>query len=96
MAFEWDERKNVRNFEVHGISFEDAPRIFGSPALEFPVVEFKDERRDYGEDRMIALGKHGPDLIAVVYTWRGRNRRIISARRASGSERKEYQTLFEP
>jgi uncharacterized DUF497 family protein len=33
-------------------------------------------------------------IIAVVFTWRGEARRLISARRARGDERQDYQDIF--
>ena len=40
-------------------------------------VEWIDDRQDYGEVRIIAIGAVGPDILTVVYTWRGNRRRII-------------------
>jgi len=86
MAFEWDTAKNVANIAKHGIDFEDAIRIF-----EGPVLESLDNRREYGEVRIIALGAVNGRELAVVYTMRGEDRRIISARRAHSRERKAYR-----
>jgi uncharacterized protein (DUF4415 family)/uncharacterized DUF497 family protein len=51
MAFESDAAKNTANFAKHGIDFQDAVRIF-----EGPVLEKIDRRRDYGEERIAAVG----------------------------------------
>lgn len=83
--FEWDEAKNVRNIEKHGVSFELAARIFEGPILEAP-----DDRRDYGEDRLIALDAVEGRVLAIVYTWRDERRRIISARKGNKDEREAY------
>lgn len=85
MAFEWDEHKRRTNLAKHGIDFETACRIFERPTLEFPDV-----RRDYGEERIGAYGEAGGEILLVVYTRRGLNRRIISARKAGTNERKAY------
>jgi uncharacterized DUF497 family protein len=89
MAFEWDAAKNAANIARHGIDFEDAIRIF-----EGPVLESTDERRDYGEVRIIAFGVVDNFELAVVYTMRGGRRRIISARRAHRRERKTYREVY--
>ena len=88
-GFEWDEDKNAANIVRHGIDFDDAIRIFDGS-----VLEKMDDRHGYGEVRMVAIGiAYGRELF-VVYTWRGDNRRIISARRANRHERQAYyQTL---
>jgi uncharacterized protein len=86
MVFEWDAAKNAANLEKHGIDFEDAIGIFDGPVLEQP-----DDRRDYGEQRIVAFGVVEDRELAVVYTIRGTHRRIISARRADRNERKEYR-----
>jgi uncharacterized protein len=85
MEFEWDEEKAALNIKRHGIDFEFAKLIFAGPVLEGP-----DDRMDYDEDRVIAIGIVDSLEIVVVYTWRGETRRLISARRANGKERKDY------
>jgi uncharacterized protein len=85
MEFEWDAAKNAVNIAKHGIDFEDAIRIF-----ERPVLEKVDDRRNYGEVRIIAVGAVDDRELAIVYTLRGERRRIISARRAHSHERKAY------
>ena len=51
MNFNWDRRKNRTNLACHGITFEDAIRIF-----EGPTLEKVDDRFDYGETRVYAIG----------------------------------------
>lgn len=89
MEFEWDEIKNFKNIEKHGIDFTDAALIF-----EYPVMEFEDNRKDYGEKRFCAIGILKGLEIAVVYTKRGQRIRLISARRAHSHERKHYYSLY--
>jgi uncharacterized DUF497 family protein len=80
MRYSWDEEKNRRNLELHGIAFEDAARIF-----EGPTLESVDDRFDYGECRVYAIG------LVNGHTDRNRNeRRIISAWRAEPHERRQY------
>ena len=89
MEFEWDEQKNERNRAKHGVSFEEATRIFGHP-----VVAEEDTRRDYGERRFIAYGETEGHILTVVFTWREERLRIISARRANHHERGTYQAVY--
>jgi uncharacterized protein len=86
MRYTWSSEKNRRNIERHGIAFEDAMRIF-----EGPTVEKVDDRFDYGETRVYAIGLVNGLEITVVYTDRGHDeRRIISAWRAEPHERRYY------
>ena len=85
MGYEWDEAKRQSNIEKHGIDFADAVKIFD----EFAVSR-QDTRADYGELRFLATGMLEGREISVVYTPRGENTRIISARRARVEERKLY------
>ena len=89
MDFEWDSMKNQRNIEKHGIDFANAVRIF-----ENPTFEVVDNRRAYGEKRVVAMGTVDDIILYVVYTTRGGNRRIISARRANRRERRTYREGF--
>jgi uncharacterized protein len=89
MGFGWDAAKNRANVAKHGIDFADAVRIFDGLALELPDI-----RRDYGERRLIAYGAVENREIVVVYSARGNNRRIISARRAHRNERKAYRQEY--
>ena len=85
MLFEWDEAKSRRNLNERGFGFEYAARIFLSPTLER-----LDNRREYGEVRIQAIGR-----VFVVYTDRGDARHIISARLASRKERRLWQSFAE-
>lgn len=88
--FEWDNDKALRNLEKHGIDFLDAARIFLGPTVERP-----DDRFHYDEERTIALGEMGGEVLMVVYTLRDDVVRIISARRANRHDRERYyQTIF--
>jgi uncharacterized DUF497 family protein len=90
-GFEWDEAKNLSNQKKHGISFEDAARVFGDPLM----VLFPDETTE-GEERWRALGQvGGVAVIMVAHTYRNRDGhekiRIISARMATRHERQAYE-----
>ena len=85
MGFEWDERKRESNLLIHGVDFIDVLPVFDGATLE--IV---DDRFNYGETRIRCLGEIEGRVYAVVYTWRGVNRRIISARKANARERRTY------
>jgi len=89
MPFDWDAAKNTANLAKQGIDFRDVVRIF-----EGPVLERIDDRKDYGEIRVIAFGVVEGHELAVVYTPRSEVRRVISARRAHSSERKAYRETY--
>ena len=86
MELEWDERKRRLNLTKHGIDFAALEPMFAGDLLEGD-----DDRQDYRERRIKAIGELNGVVLSVVYTWRGDRRRLISARRARADERKEYQ-----
>ena len=91
MRFSWDAPKSSRNLRERGVDFEFATQIFDARTLERV-----DSRRDYGERRMIALGKGQDIALTVVYADRAEvggeiDRRIISARKSSRREREAYK-----
>ncbi len=89
--FEWDEAKNLSNQKKHGISFEDAARVFGDPFMFLLSNGYED-----GEERWRAYGRiGGTAIIMTAHTYRTRSGqekiRIISARLATRYERKKYE-----
>lgn len=88
LTFEWDAAKAASNLAKHGVHFEEAATVFGDPL----AVTIFDPVHSQAEHRFIILGQsHLDKLLVVVHTERGDNIRIISARRASGRERKQYE-----
>ena len=86
----WDRRKNRKNIERHGIAFEDAIGIFDGPTLEKV-----DDRFDYGEIRVYAIGVVKGLEVTVIYTDASETeRRIISAWRSERHERAAYWQSF--
>jgi uncharacterized DUF497 family protein len=86
MHYTWDKRKDRRNRQLHGIAFADAIRIF-----EGPTLDQVDDRFDYGEERVYAIGTVNGLEITVVYSDRTNDeRRIISAWRSEPHERRQY------
>jgi len=86
MNFDWDEDKNKSNQEKHGIDFNDAKEVFKDENSKVSP----DLRIDYGEKRWKIIGKIYGSIISVIYTIREKTTRIISARKTSRNERKEY------
>lgn len=89
MEFEWDREKSDRNGTERGLPFELALLLFDNP-----VLWSADERREYGEIRIRAVGVVGDRLLHCVYTDRGKVRRIISLRHASRKERDAYRATY--
>ena len=87
----WDDEKNRANLDRHGLAFEDAVRIF-----EGPTLEKIDDRFDYGEVRIYAIGLVNGLEVTVIYTDNENDeRRIISAWRAEPHERRAYWQSIE-
>ena len=84
MRFEWDPRKDEQNRRKHGLSFEQASKLFTGGA---DFLELFDPDHSDDEDRFIAIGPVDTDVIVVIYTERDEDRiRIISARIATRKE----------
>ena len=89
LRFEWDTTKAASNWRKHRVRFEDAMLVFADPDA---VAE---EDRSSEEIRWRILGWSGTAvLLLVVYTSREESAdeiiRVISARKATGKERKGY------
>ena len=88
LSFEWDVRKAQTNRTKHGVDFEEATTVFSDPLS----VTIPDLAHSQTEPRFIILGRsHRQRLLVVVHTERRDNIRLISARRASRRERKDYE-----
>lgn len=90
MEFEWDEKKNLSNFRKHGIWFEEAQTIWADESSS----EFFDPEHRESEARFIRVGHSSVHrLLLVVFCERsgGDIMRLISARRATESERRQHE-----
>ncbi|MCL2055411.1 MAG: BrnT family toxin [Oscillospiraceae bacterium] len=92
MIFEWDENKNLSNYEKHKVTFEDAATVFEDSF----ALYFYDDIHSINEDRFIIIGiaESIDRELYVCYCLRGKNdeiTRIISARKATKSEIKLYE-----
>jgi len=88
LQFEWDEVKAVTNLRKHGVSFEEAITAFG----DLNTITIFDVKHSEAEDRLINVGLSASGrLLVVVYTERAPRIRIISCRRATTAERRQYE-----
>ena len=88
MELEWDGDKAALNLQKHGVSFEDAALVFYDQGR----IESCDDREDYSEERWATIGTAYSAVLYVVYTVRREETvRLISARKANASERKQYR-----
>ena len=86
MTYQWDNGKATANLRKHGIDFADAVSVFSDDL----AITIPDERFD--EERFITVGMDAfGRVLVVVYTWRGNEIRLISARKATRPERKQYE-----
>lgn len=85
-SVEWDARKAQANLKKHGVAFADAVSALEDERALTIADDHEDEKR-FVTLGMDALGR----LLVVVHTYRGEAVRIISARRATARERKEYE-----
>jgi len=88
LSFEWDENKAKSNIIKHGVTFEEASTVFQDQlSLTIP-----DPAHSQFELRSIVIGmSQSGKLLVVVHTERGDNIRIISARKVTRRERKNYE-----
>jgi uncharacterized DUF497 family protein len=83
---EWDGRKAAANRKKHGVDFADAVTALHDEM----ALTIRDESTD--EERFVTTGTDALGcVLVVVYTWREERLRVISARRATARERRQYE-----
>ena len=87
--YEWDEAKREANLRKHGFDFDDADIVLENPKR----ITFEESGRGEKRWRDLAFVETVRSVLAVVYTIRGYNIRIISFRKASRKERRIYDHL---
>ncbi len=85
LNFIWDSQKDQANYLIHGIWFSDAKFVF----FDENRIEVYDNLHSLSEDRYIVIG-YVRNVLTIIYTERGSDIRIISARRASKEEEELY------
>jgi uncharacterized DUF497 family protein len=88
METTYDPRKRAKTLAERGLDFADAATVFAGV-----TVEMEDDRRDYGEKRMICYGHLAGRLVVVVYVQRGEARHIVSMRKANDREKARLASL---
>jgi uncharacterized DUF497 family protein len=89
LKFTWDENKNRKNIVSHNVSFEEAKTVFYDPCAR--VMYDPDHSAE--EDRLIILGlSRSLNILVVCHCYRENDEiiRIISARKATAKERRQY------
>ena len=89
IRFEWDPKKAKSNQKKHGVSFEEAQSVF----FDEQALLLEDPQPLHEEERFVLLGVSATlRLLVVVHALRERNViRIISARKATRNEAREYE-----
>ena len=83
MEIEYDPAKSAANLKKHGLSLEQAQRLWEVPAVVLRA-------RTVGEERFLIIGRLGYKLYSAIFTMRGETTRLISARRSHKKEEKIY------
>lgn len=89
IKFEWDENKNDINKKKHKISFEEAKTVF----YDAEALVISDPEHSQEEERFIILGlSKKANLLVVCHCYRASETviRLISARKATKNEAKQY------
>ncbi len=83
----WDPAKAKQNLRKHGVRFADAVTALDEPY----ALTITDSESDPEEPRWVTMGADAQGrILVVVYTFRGEDLRLISARPAEPHEREEY------
>lgn len=88
MRFEWDRKKAEGNLRKHGVSFDEARSVF----LDDLSIVIPDPGHSAEEERAIIIGvSRNGQVLVVCYVERGSVIRLISARKATRTERCKYE-----
>jgi hypothetical protein len=88
VTYEWDPAKAEANVKKHGVSFEEAASVF----LDASALTFWDPDHSEVEDREITIGRSAQGrVLFVAHAARYGRVRIISARRATRREQRQYE-----
>ena len=90
-AFEWDDAKAEVNSRKHGVTFDEAKTVF----LDASADIVPDSQHSDDEERFRVTGfSERERLLAVIFTERHETIRIVSARKATASEKAAYDENF--
>ena len=85
----WDEVKRQKTLSERGLDFAEAGRVFAG--WHYDKL---DERHDYGEVRYVTAGYLDRRFVIVIWTPRGKSKRIISLRYGHADEEADYKDLL--
>lgn len=90
IQFEWDNANTNKSYFKHGIQPKESEEIF----IDTELVVIPDDKHTVLEERFIAIGKTLEDkILFVVFTFRNKKIRVISARRMHKKEVKKYEKI---
>jgi uncharacterized DUF497 family protein len=89
MAVTFDLAKRDAILAERGLDFGDADLIFSGPTFEV-----EDQRKDYGEKRILCFGVLQGRMVVVAYTPRGADRHVFSMRKANDREKARITPLL--
>lgn len=88
MAVTFDPKKRAATLVERGLDFKDAALVFAGTTFEV-----EDERKNYGETRIICFGVLRGRIVVIGYTPRGADRHVFSMRKANDREKARIATL---
>ncbi len=89
MAVTFDPKKRAATLADRGLDFKDAELVFSGTTFEV-----EDQRKSYGETRIICFGVLRGRIVVVGYTPRGADRHVFSMRKANDREKARIETLL--
>ena len=90
MRITYDQKKRDQTLSARGLDFEHAADVFAGLTLEV-----EDDRRNYGETRILCVGFLGGRMVMVGYSPRGAVRHVFSMRKCNAREIRRYTPYFE-
>ncbi len=85
MAITFDPPKRDKTLTERRLDFADAAEVFAANH-----ITITDDRQDYGEVRLITLGRLNNRMVVIVWTPRGADHHVISMRKANVREQKAF------
>lgn len=89
MSVTYDPAKRTATLAERGLDFNDAELVFAGPTFEV-----EDNRRNYGEIRVICFGLLHGRVVVIGYTPRGADRHVFSMRKANDREKARIAPLL--
>ena len=86
MKITYDPAKRDWTLRERGLDFEQAAQVFAGPTFDQA-----DNRHDYGEPRIVTVGRLDARMVIVVWTPRGEARHVMSMRKANEREKARYR-----